>query len=282
MTGDRERHKVSDTAALVMLWAYEYYQGNPLVSAYLRNLDLSSGKGLLDCYNRICPWYSEVIVNRKHFIRNTVREQVEQNPGRVTIVNLGAGFSPLALELVHLLSSRCRFIEIDQSAMDHKHTLYTHLVPDRCGFISCIEGDITDISSLEDALDRVQASHLIVVMEGLTYYIMRPAMEQVLTTLSGIAAKQSIVFEHLKPCRLITEERRGIPYRIFSHVRDYTAMDRMTTYSKDEIQAMLPPDFACDYYDMSEMERMRTGLGAFFPTPGSGWLSCAVATRRQE
>jgi O-methyltransferase involved in polyketide biosynthesis len=280
MSEVRERHQVSDTAALVMLWANDYYQRNPLIRAYLHNLDLSAGKNLLDRYNRICPWYSEVIVNRKHFIRNTVMELIERDTGRATIVNLGAGFSPLALELEHLLSSRCRFIEIDQSGMAHKHALYTHLVPDRCGFISCIEADITDISTLRDTLEGIQTTHLVVVMEGLTYYIMRPAMEQVLSTLSGIAAEQSIIFEHLKPCRLINDERRFIPYKIFSHVRDYTTLDRMTTYSKEEIQAILSPDFICSYFDMSEMENRRTGLGTFFPTPDSGWLSCAVAVRR--
>ena len=200
--------------------------------------------------------------------------------GQKTIVNLGAGFSPLALELGDLLSSRCRFIEIDESGMDQKHGLYTHLVPDRCGFISCIEADITDISSLRDALEGVQTSHLVVVMEGLTYYIGRPAMERVLSTLSGLTAEQSIIFEHLKPCRLISDDRRFIPYGIFSHVRDYTGMDRMTTYSEEEIRAMLAPGFAFRYYDMSEMERRRTGSNTFFPTPDSGWLSCAVAVRR--
>jgi len=280
MTG--ERHRVSDTAALVMLWAYEYYQKNPLIRSYLLNLDLSAGRDLVDRYNRICPWYSEVILNRKHFIRNTVRELIEGDRGRVTVVNLGAGYSPLALELEDLLSFRCNFVEIDESGMDHKHALYSRLVPERCGFISCIEADVTDISSLRGALDGIQNSHLVVVMEGLTYYIGRPAMERMLSMLSCLTAKQSIFFEHLKPCRLIGDDRRFIPYGIFSHVRDYTGMDRMTTYSDEEIRAMLSPGFMSRYYDMSEMERRRTGSNTFFPRPDSGWLSCAVAVRRDD
>lgn len=282
MTDTRTKHPVSDTAALVMLWANEYYLENPLIREYLQHLDLSAGKDLLDCYNRICPWYSEVIINRKHFIRNTVRELAEQTPGRTTIVNLGAGFSPLALELADLLSSRCRFIEIDESGMEHKHALYTLLVPDRCDHITCIEGDITDIPSLMDDLEGVETTHLILVMEGLTYYIGRPAMGQVLSTLSGITEEQSIVFEHLKPCHLVSDDRRFIPYRIFSHVRDYTTLDRMTTYSDEEIRAMLPAGFTSSYSDMDEMERRRTASNTYFPTPDSGWLSCAVAVRRTE
>jgi len=36
------------------------------------------------------------------------------------------------------------------------------------GSISCIEADITDISSLMDALEGVQTMQVVVVMEGLT------------------------------------------------------------------------------------------------------------------
>ena len=277
----KERHRVSDTAALVMLWANEYYQGNPLVRAYLQNLDLTAGKELFDCYNRICPWYSEVIINRKHFIRDMVQSLIEKGKGRATIVNLGAGFSPLALELEDLLSSRCRFIEIDQSGMTRKQIIYSQLVPDRSPFITCIEADITDISLLNDVLEGVQSTHLVVVMEGLSYYVTRPAMEQVFYKLSEIAVEQSIIFEHLKPCRLINDERRFIPFGIFSHIAGYTRMDRMTTYTEENIRAMVAPGFTCEYYDMSEMERRRTGSSAFFPTPDSGWLSCAVATRNR-
>jgi O-methyltransferase involved in polyketide biosynthesis len=282
MTGITAQHRVSDTAALVMLWAQEYYQENPLVREYLRHLDLSAGMDLLARYNRICPWYSEVIVNRKHFIRNSVRELVEQVPGKITIVNLGAGFSPLALELEGLLSPRCRFIEIDQSRPGRKHDLYTLLIPDRCEYISCIEADITDISSMRHHLEGVETTHLIVVMEGLSYYIGRPEMHQVIASLSGISAEQSIIFEHLKPCNLISDDRRFIPYGIFSHVRDYTTLDRMTTYSEEEIRAMLPSGFTCSYYNMDEMERRRNGSNTYFPSPGSGWLSCVVAVRRKE
>lgn len=282
MTGVQVRHPVSDTAALVMLWADQYYQQNPLIREYLQRLDLEAGRGLFDRYNRVCPWYSEVIINRKHFISNTVRELVQSARGNVTIVNLGAGFSPLALELADLLAPGCNVIEIDESGMDRKQEIYPDLIPDRCGYITSIKADITDCHALEHLLSQEKEGHLIVVMEGLTYYIPREGMAGVLSALSGIPGEQSIVFEHLKPCRLVREERRFIPETIFSHVRDYTALDRMTTYTEGEIRAVLPPGFTCSYYDMDEMEKRRNGACTWFPTPDSGWLSCAVARRSQE
>jgi O-methyltransferase involved in polyketide biosynthesis len=277
-----ERHTVSDTAALVMLWAARYYRNDPLVEAYLERLDLSAGKDLFDRYNRICPWYSEVIINRKHFIYTTVRQLAGRSPGFMTIVNLGAGFSPLALELSPLLSSRCRFIEIDESGMDRKTALYADLVPARCGSISCLTTDITDTSSIRDILEPEERDHLVIVMEGLSYYITRDAMEQVFSTLFGLSGKLTIVFEHLKPCRSIREDRWYIPDEIFSHVRDYTGLDRMTTYTEGEIRAMLPPGSTCRYHNMDVMEMRRTGRNTFFPTPDSGWLSVAIASRTRD
>jgi O-methyltransferase involved in polyketide biosynthesis len=279
MTGVRVRHPVSDTAALVMLWADQYYQQDPLISSYLERLDLEAGRNLFERYNRICPWYSEVIINRKHFISTMVRSLVTSTRGKVTIVNLGAGFSPLALELADLLTPDCHCIEFDESGMDQKQALYPLLVPDRCGFISCIQADITDGPSLRTALMQEDETHLIVIMEGLSYYISREGMAGVLSTLSEIGGKQSVVFEHLKPCRLIRVDRRFIPEKIFSHVRDYTALNRMTTYTEGEIRELIAPDFTCCYYDMDEMEKRRTGECTYFPTPDSGWLSCAVAVR---
>ncbi len=283
MKSKKELYPVSDTAALVMLWASEYYRTKPLTNAYLSGLDLSSGEKLLRCYDRICPWYPEVIVNRKYFISHTVKALTLADDAPVTIVNLGAGFSPLALEMAPLLSDTRHFIEIDLRGMCRKHQLYSELVPEQCGFISCIEADITEPGSLLDALEPRRSSEalsrLIVVMEGLTYYIGRAEMEQMLDTISTLTQSQIIIFEHLKPCRLISNERRFIPYEIFSHVRDHIAYDRMTTYSRDEIPSMLSPAFSCRYYDMSDMERLRIGGTRYFPTAESGWLSCAVAER---
>jgi len=180
--------------------------------------------------------------------------------------------------------ARVRFIEIDRNNMSHKHRLYSRLVPDQCRFISSIESDIADTASLSGALkneiSEPSCTRLIVVMEGLTYYIERSAMERVINTLSGLFPDLNIIFEHLKPCRQIRKDRRFIPYRIFSHVRDYTALDRMTTYSEDEIRVLFGPDFSCNYFNMDSMEKRRTGSRRYFPAPDAGWLSCAVAVRR--
>nr|WP_321350984.1 class I SAM-dependent methyltransferase [uncultured Methanoregula sp.] len=285
MTEPAHRYPVSDTAALVMLWASGYYAENPKVGPYLRQLDLSAGRPLVDRYNEICPWYSEVIINRKHFIRSTVEALIRNQEKPAVIVNLGAGFSPLALELAPLLSDRVRFVEMDMQNMEKKTRLYSDLLPGQCRHISCHEADIGNTDCLAETLSPMidkEKTRLIVVMEGLSYYIPKPVMERTLGYLTGLANDRHVIFEHLKPCRLVSDERRYIPYKIFSHVRDYTAMDRMTTYSEDDIRDMFGSGFSCSYYNMDEMEKRRTGNVEYFPKPDSGWLSCAIVTGRPE
>lgn len=285
MTGTKDLYPVSDTAALVMLWAGRYYAEKPLLGTYLRQLDLSAGQPLLDRYNGICPWYPEVIINRKHFIHSMVKERIRDRNKPTVIVNLGAGFSPLALELLPFLSDKVQFIEMDMRNMDRKRRMYADLVPDHSKYISCIEADIGDTGCLGETLAGQvdpEKTRLVVVMEGLTYYIGRPVMERVLGCLAGLARDQTLIFEHLKPCSLIDRERKFIPYEIFSHVRDYTEMDRMTTYSEQEIRTLVGPAFSCRYANMDIMEKQRTGINRYFPTPESGWLSCAVASRSSE
>ena len=211
-----------------------------------------------------------MIINRKHFIKSTVEALIQNGAKPTRILNLGAGFSPLALELSTLLGDRTRFIEMDMKNMSHKQQVYSELVPDLGRFISCIKADIADTACLEETLHREMGepaqTRLIVIMEGLSYYIGRPAMERVLESLSTLAPDLSIIFEHLKPCRLISEERRFIPHGIFSHV----------------IRAILGPGFSLRYCDMDAMESGRTGSCRYFPTPDAGWLSCAVTERRPD
>jgi len=264
-----------------MLWASGYYKDYPLIRDYLERLDLSAGRDMFERYNRICPWYSEVIINRKHFISTSVRTLIGRTSDKMTIINLGAGYSPLSLELAPLLSPRCRCIEVDRSGMDAKHALYTSLVPDHCGFISCIEADISDTFSLRNILGH-EAGHLVVVMEGLTYYLSRQVMEGIISALNGLSSELCLIFEHLKPCRSISERRRYIPERIFTDIRDSAGLDLLTTYTEEKIRSMLPPGFSCSYYDMSDMELQRTGTRTCFPAPECGWISCAVATRPPE
>ncbi len=68
---DDTRIKLNDTAALVMAWAAPLY-AEGMVGAFFNQLDLSRGHNLLTRCEAVCPWYGEVIRNRKHFIRHLI------------------------------------------------------------------------------------------------------------------------------------------------------------------------------------------------------------------
>ena len=208
MTDHSDHCPVSDTAALVMLWAGRYYQETPLIRRYVDRLDLSLGVPLLDRYNEICPWYSEVIINRKHFIKDTVITLLKKNDEKTTIINLGAGFSPLGLEILPWLSDDVRLIELDLRNMEAKQQLYSELAPDRVHLISCIETDLSNTDSLikivRENSNEQGRTHLIVVMEGLSYYIDRQVMQQVLTSFRDISHHLTFI------CQLPTNKFAGL------------------------------------------------------------------------
>ncbi|RQD80677.1 MAG: hypothetical protein D5R96_08410 [Methanocalculus sp. MSAO_Arc2] len=284
MEDQKTPYPVSDTAALVMLWARSYYEEVPLIRRYMEQLDLKVGIPLLERYNLVCPWYSEVIVNRKHFIKNAVLSLVGKSNRKTVIANLGAGFSPLAIELLDRLSPDLLFMELDLENTRVKEQLYREIAPERSVSITCTTVDITDTRSLITTLKKgcgtSGTTRLIVVMEGLTYYIGRQQMKQVAAALTGSFLDLAIVFEHLKPCSSISSKRRHIPYDIFSHVRDYTGCREMTTYTRDQIEELFGPGFPVEYTDMDQMEQRRNGTQTYFPTPEDGWLSVAVLERR--
>lgn len=284
MEDQKSPYPVSDTAALVMLWARSYFEDTRTIRHYMDRLDLVPGIPLLELYNRTCPWYSEVIVNRKHFIKNAVLSLLQAGNSPAVIANLGAGFSPLALELSDQLSSDLNFMELDLENTGVKEQLYREIIPGCSGFIRCIQADITDprqlISILKKGCGTSRKTRLIIVMEGLTYYIGRQQMELMAAALTASFPGLAVVFEHLKPCHLISDTRRHIPYDIFSHVRDYTGCREMTTYTEEQIRTIFGHGFSLSYTDMDQMERRRTGTQKYFPTPEDGWLSVAVIKQR--
>lgn len=77
---------------------------------------------------------------------------IGNNTKQTIIINLGAGFSPLVLELAPLLGDHTRFIEMDRKNMSRKHELHAELVPDRCRFSTVIEADIADTTCIKDVL----------------------------------------------------------------------------------------------------------------------------------
>jgi hypothetical protein len=87
------------TAALVMLWARGLYRTGS-AARFCSCLDLTAGERMRWECEAVCPWYGEVILNRKWFIRHLAAGFIADACTPCQIVVPAAGKSPLALELL--------------------------------------------------------------------------------------------------------------------------------------------------------------------------------------
>jgi hypothetical protein len=67
--------KLEHTAALVTSWAAPLHADGP-TAAFIAQLDLSQGQELLARCNGACPWYGEVICDRKHVISQLIQREL--------------------------------------------------------------------------------------------------------------------------------------------------------------------------------------------------------------
>ena len=70
-----EKMKLEYTAALVTSWAAPLHADGP-TAAFIAQLDLSQAQELLARCHGVCPWYGEVICDRKHFISHLIQREL--------------------------------------------------------------------------------------------------------------------------------------------------------------------------------------------------------------
>src|SRR5512138_3113305 len=112
--------RLHPTAALVMLWSGDLYRtGRP--ARFRENLDLSAGLDLKQRCDRVCPWYHEVILNRKWLISRRAARFIRKAGTPCQVIIPAAGQSPLALELLDSCSGKITsVIETDVAGMEEK------------------------------------------------------------------------------------------------------------------------------------------------------------------
>lgn len=274
-----DRLKLHSTAALVMLWSLPQWDRGP-AQRFVERLDLSAGEDLLRRCDAICPWYGEVILNRKHFVKHLIESLLAEPAGSSQLVILAAGKSPLALELLLEDTSRIsRIFEVDLAGLEEKEILYSSLAqtPELKGKLTCSTADITS----EDLLDRLVERGFdpdvptIVLMEGISYYISKDDLERIFTRFRS-GGKNAFIVEYLVPCSEVNVARRGIPKGVFSLIRDEAGTDEIRCYSKEELSSLFwragGREISC--HDMREMELLRLGFNRRFRMRGDGWIEC--------
>lgn len=275
--------ELEPTAALVMEWAKDLYRtGN--ASLFCSRLDLSASHRMKQECDSICPWYPEVMMNRKWFIRFLAASMVSGAEGQCQVVLLAAGKSPLALELLEMHSDRIvSVIETDIAGMEEKQEIYRAVAPEFADRIRCVHADICQKKETENAIfttgmyDPERPS--VVVFEGISYYLPPGVSARVLSIFSSGSLKNAVILDSLLPCHLVREDRRYISRGIWGVIHRDCNFGHTITYSPEEMDGMLSSS-GCEqiaHHSMDEMERLRTGENRFFPTCHDGWIRITTA-----
>ncbi|MGZ4921879.1 MAG: class I SAM-dependent methyltransferase [Halobacteriota archaeon] len=276
--------KLNDTAALVMSWAAPLYTGG-IVGAFFNELDLSCGYTLLTRCDIVCPWYGEVIRNRKHFIRHLIERELGFSATAYQVVIPAAGISPLALELlVNHPEHVARIIEVDTVGMEEKHVLYDLIIPDLTDRVSCITLDITSQGFSCEML-RSEAAYnaeipTIVLFEGISYYIAEERLRRAMAVFQSDQRRNRIVLEYMLPCELVKEDRRPIPQGIMEAIGTYAELQHVQCYSPSHVEQLFESVHGdvIAHYDLFDMEHVRTGERTWFAERDDGWIGCTIGS----
>lgn len=277
-----DKLKLEPTSALAMHWMKNALQ-DIIVQKFIQHLDLSSGLELFNKCNSICDWYSEVIVNRKFFIAENVKKEIEESEGNNLIINLAAGKSPLALQLLEKYFDKIDMVlEIDISGMEIKKELYDKNFSEYSKKIKCINADITSpfiLRSLNNLLHEYYKDHIcIIVLEGISYYLTKSEIENIISSLISPDKNNFLFFEYLVPLSSIKKERQYIPQNIFDIIKDFTGLEYITSFNHENVEALFNK-FEAELKinsNLYEVEKMRLGENNFFKSRDEGWIEFSV------
>lgn len=275
-----DKLKLEPTTAIVMKWATKLYD-NGIVLEFINQLDLSSGEDLFARCNSICTWYDEVILNRKYFVKQLIEQELATTEN-CQLVFLAAGKSPLAIEiLIKNYSNIHSIFEIDISGMDEKKKLYDKVCPSFSNKLKCITAEITstDVANMLNKLDIGYQDDLItiILLEGISYYISRQELKNIIASFQSEKKKNMIIIEYLLPCERVNENRRYIPKGIFATIKEFAGLDEINCYTEEQLKEYLETGYL--NYSMTDMEFTRTGTNTYFKKSNDGWMRCIIGKK---
>ncbi len=289
--------KLSSTSALVLLWSGREHLRGPAARAYFDRLDLDEGRVLRDRCEAVCPYYAEVIRNRKHGVLNFVEQALTgMRDGDAQVVIAGAGLDPLGLELAERHPAVAVF-EIDRENMDVKHKLFAESgggealravgeegggvaeAPGPGPRVALVTADLADAAAVRRGLVAAgwrPERPTVLVLEGVSYYLAPESLGSLVATVHPDA----FVVEYLKPAATIVADRVAVPEQVFGLIADVCALPAIRRHDAAALPALLDDELVvAARQGMVGLERQRTGVNRFFPTEESGWIEVALLVR---
>ena len=221
--------KLSSTSALVLLWAQQASYKSTAAIDYLSHLDLEDGKTLYKQCEEVCPYYDEVIKNRKKGVLHLLNSSFSNDEETSQLVIAGAGFDALSLEIMELYP-HVNIFEIDEDKMQAKSRIVTKLNSTLKKNINFIEGNILNISYLCKSLiahgwDPLKSTLL--VLEGITYYLPTESLQNLIHAINP----DLVIFEFLKQRDEISTDRVNIPDRVFGPISSQCGLSNIVKYN---------------------------------------------------
>ncbi len=284
--------KLSSTSALVLLWSGQEHLRGRAARAYFDRLDLEEGRTLRDRCEAVCPYYAEVIRNRKHGVLNFIGQALVgagDEPAQVVIA--GAGLDPLGLELAERHPEIAVF-EIDRENMDVKHRLFTEVDASRnpqapqVRPVALVTADLADAAAVRRGLAAAgwrPGRFTVMLLEGVSYYL----APEVLQALVAGVAPDAFVVEYLKPAASIASDRAVIPEQVFGLIAQVCALPEIRRHDATTLRVLLDDGgddglVVVARQGMTTLERQRTGANRFFATEDSGWIEVALMVRSRS
>ena len=265
---------LSSTSALVLLWAgQECYQGT-WARDYLGQLNLEDGRNLYERCRKICPYYGEVIKNRKFGVFHLVQQCLAEGAGNPQLVIAGAGFDALGLEIAELYP-HVKVFELDKENMNVKSRLATASGRVAHGNIVFIEANLLNAAEVQRSLSACgwnSDDTTLLVLEGISYYLPTGAIQK----LVHITKPHCVIFEFLKRDEDVAAKRVHIPREVFGLISNLCGLTNICKYRARQLGQVFDALSVSARYSMKQLEKMRTGSNRFFPTEDSGWIEVCL------
>ncbi len=273
--------RLEDTASLVMTWALPLYRRG-IAKQFVEHYEFNRGDALIRRCNQVCTWYDQVILNRKNFIRYQASQWLHESNRPQQVVIPAAGATPLALELMESYEDRIsRVIEIDLRGMATKRQIYREIAPQWCDKLFCLRADLTLPETLPRLVEHCgwqENEPTIILVEGISYYLMKNELGDMLRPFRSPEGSNRVLIEYLLRESCVRFDRRSIPAEVFRAVKEYAGLWLHQPYTPRELEDLLKTlgGRVEAHYFLPEMERLRTGVNAYFLENEDGWIGCAA------
>ena len=271
--------KISDSSALVLLWARDAYT-TPPARRYMELLDMSSGEDLYQRCSVIFKDYDKVIEFRKWTVKKLVERAVSDND-RVQVIILGSGLAPLGLELQATYrdtGKSLKIFEVDIENLPFKQELTAKVDLDANEQIAYITMDVTSpnlFTELERRGWHPNEGATLVIMEGLSYYLDKDSLKQIVLGLGKLSPKAFVLMDYLLFDEEIQADFRAIPEDVFGIIAEYSSISCIRRYNLAELQGLADWE-SCEHYNLHRIERAVTGANRIFKRPDWGWIELVL------